>query len=100
MIFSKFIISVNLKLYRISRYLYKMEIRRDLGIGSELKIFVDACLERLNVICCWGNDGRKRVQSLDAIGINELANAFLWLVLIQFKRVEVLILRKSCNSRK
>ena len=25
-----------------------LEIRRDLGIGSELKVFVDACIERLN----------------------------------------------------
>ena len=24
-----------------------LEIRRDLGIGSELKVFMDACLERL-----------------------------------------------------
>ena len=37
------------------------EIRRDLGIGSELKVFVDTCLERLKVICCWEDDRRKRV---------------------------------------
>ena len=30
-----------------------LEIRIDLGIGSELKVYVDVCLERLKVICCW-----------------------------------------------
>ena len=30
-----------------------LEIRRDLGIGSEVKVFVDACPKRLKVICCW-----------------------------------------------
>ena len=39
---------------------------------------MDAGLERLIVMC---RDGRGRVfQSLDFIGINELANAFVWLV--------------------
>ena len=36
---------------------------RDLGVGSELKVFVDACLERLKVIiCCW-EDGRSLLMS-------------------------------------
>ena len=47
-----------------------MKIRRDLGIGSESKVSVDAGLERLKVICCW-EDGQ---------GTNELANAFVRLV--------------------
>ena len=58
-----------------------MEIRRDLRIGSELKVFVDACLERLKVIRCWEDGRRKReFSSLDAIGINELLNVFVPLV--------------------
>ena len=38
-----------------------LEIRRDLEIGSELKVFVDACLERLKVICRWEDGRMKRV---------------------------------------
>ena len=57
-----------------------LEIRRDLCIGSELKIFVDACLERLNDIA-GKTVGEKLFQSLDVIGINELANAFVRLLI-------------------
>ena len=39
-----------------------LEIRRDLRIGSELKLFVGGRLERLKVIiCCWEDGQRKRV---------------------------------------
>ena len=38
-----------------------MKIRRDLRIGSESKVSVDAGLERLKIISCWGDDRRKRV---------------------------------------
>ena len=43
-------------------YYFIVKIRRDLGIGSESKVFVDAGLERLKVIICCCEDGpRKRV---------------------------------------
>ena len=58
-----------------------MKIRRDLGIRSELKVSVDAGLEILKVICCCGKTvGGREFRSLDVIGINELANAFVRLV--------------------
>ena len=61
-----------------------MEIRRDLGIGSELKVFADACLERLKVIysiyVAGKTVGGREFQSLGVIMINELANAFVCLV--------------------
>ena len=38
-----------------------MKIRRDLGIGSELKVSVDADLESLKVISCWEDGKGKRV---------------------------------------
>ena len=58
-----------------------MKIRRYLGIGSKLKVSVDAGLERLKVICyCGKTVGGREFQSLDVIGINELANAFVRLV--------------------
>ena len=66
-----------------------MKIRRDLVIGSELKVSVDAGLERLKVIAGKTVGGREFL-SLDVIGINELANVF-----IRYKRVGVLSLRKS-----
>ena len=56
-----------------------LKIRRDLGIGSELKVFVDACLERLYVA---GKtvEGREFQSLEDVIGINELANTFVRLI--------------------
>ena len=61
-----------------------LEIRRDLEIGSELKVFEDACLERLKVILYVAGKmvRRREFQSLDVIGINALANAFVQLVSI------------------
>ena len=42
---------------------------------------MDAGLEGLKVISCWEEGRMKRVTvSLDVIGINELANAFVQLV--------------------
>ena len=38
-----------------------MKIRRDLMIGSELKVSVDVDLERLKVICCWEDGLMNRV---------------------------------------
>ena len=35
--------------------------RIDLGIGSELKVYVGSGLGRLKVTCCWGDGRRKRV---------------------------------------
>ena len=58
-----------------------MKIRRDLRIGEESKVSVDADLEGLKVIRCWEDDRRKRVPVSGChIGINELANAFVRLV--------------------
>ena len=38
-----------------------VKIRRDLGIGSGPKVFVDAGFKRLKVICCWEDGQGKRV---------------------------------------
>ena len=54
-----------------------MKIRRDLEVGQESKVSVNAGLEGLKVIRCWEDGRRKRVP---VIGINELANAFVRLV--------------------
>ena len=69
-----------------------VKIRRDLGIGSELKVFVDARLESegythmlLGVSRCHRD---KRVGEC------------VCSVSIQFKQVGVLSPRKSCISRK
>ena len=39
-----------------------LEIRRDLAFGSELKVSVDAGLERLKVISSWEDGQGKRVS--------------------------------------
>ena len=55
-----------------------VKIRIDLGIGSESKVSLDADIERLEVICSAGETVKGReFQSLEVIGINELANPFV-----------------------
>ena len=76
-----------------------VEIRRDLGIGSELKVFVNGCLERLKVICCW-KDGRRRSVPVSRCHRDKRVGECVCSVSIQCKRVGVLSLRKSCISRK
>ena len=57
-----------------------LELRRDLWNGSESKVFMDACLVKLKVILFLGRLSEEEFQSLDAIRINELANALVRLV--------------------
>ena len=76
-----------------------LEIRRDLGIGSELKVIVDACLERLKVISCREDGQRKRV-SVSRCHRDKRIGECVCSVSIQFKRIGVLSPRKSCISRK
>ena len=54
---------------------YIAKIRSDLGIGQESKVSVNADLERLK-----GRRSEEESSSLNVIGINELANAFVRLV--------------------
>lgn len=46
-------------------------------IGPEIKVSVEVFLERLKVVFCEKDEGWKRVQSLAAIRINDLAIAFV-----------------------
>ena len=71
-----------------------LEIRRDLGIGSELKVFVDAGSERLKVICCW-EDGRRKRVSVPRCHRDKRVGECVCSASIQFKRVGVLRPRKS-----
>ena len=57
-----------------------VKIRRDLGIGSESKVSVDVGLERLRLYVALKTVRRRELQSLEDIGINELANVFVRLV--------------------
>ena len=76
-----------------------MKIRRDLRIGSESKVSVDAGLEGLKVINCW-EDGRRKRVPVSRCHRNKRIGECVRSIGIQFKRVEVLNLRKSCISRK
>ena len=62
-----------------------LEIRRDLGNGSELKVFVDACLERLKDICCWEDGWRKRIPVSRCHRDKRIGECVCW-IRIQFKR--------------
>ena len=53
---------------------------RDLGIGSDSKVSVNAGLERLKVICFWKDGPVREFRSLEVIQINESANSFVRLV--------------------
>ena len=66
-----------------------MKLRRDLGIGSELKVSVDAGLERLKVICCW-EDGRRKRVPISRCHRDKRVGECVCSVSIQFKRVGVL----------
>ena len=73
-----------------------MAIRRDLGIGSELKEFVEACLERLKVIFCW-EDGRRKRVPVSRCHRDKRDGECVCSVSIQFV---VLRPRKSCIQNK
>ena len=66
-----------------------LELRRDLEIGSGLKVFVDVCLERLKVICCW-EDGRRKRVSISRCHRDKRVGKCVCSVSIQFNRVGVL----------
>ena len=71
-----------------------LEIRRDLGTGSELKVLVDACVERLKVICRW-EEGRRTKVPVYRCHRDKQVGECVCSVSIQFKRVGVLSLRIS-----
>ena len=73
-----------------------MKVRRDLGIGSQSKVSVDADLERLKVICYWEDVRRKRVP-VTRCHMSRVGEC-VCSVSIQFKHVGVLSLRKLCIS--
>ena len=57
-----------------------MKIRRDLGIESELKVSVDASLERLKFIYCWEDGQGREFLSLEVMGTNERAHLYSELI--------------------
>ena len=76
-----------------------MKIRRDLGIGKESKVSVDAGLEGLKVISCW-EDSRRKSVPVSRCHRDKRISEFVRSVSIQFNRVGELNLRKSRISRK
>ena len=76
-----------------------MKIRRDLRIGWESKVYVDADLEGLKVISCWEGGRRKRVP-VSRCHRNKRIGECVRSIGNQFKRVRMLNLRKSRISRK
>ena len=71
-----------------------MKIRRDLRIGSESKVSVDAGLEGLKVISCW-EDGRRKIVPVSRCHRNKRYGESIRSIAIQFKRVGMLNFRKS-----
>ena len=69
-----------------------MKIRRDLRIGKESKVSVDAGLQRLKIISCWEGGRRKRVP-VSRCHRDKRIGECVRSISIQFKRV-VLNLRK------
>ena len=71
-----------------------MKIRKDLRIGLESKVSVDAGLEGFKVISCW-EDGRKKSVPVSRCHRNKRIGEYVRSIGIQFKRVGVLNFRKS-----
>ena len=66
-----------------------MKIRRDLGIGSESKVSVDGCLERLKVLSC-RKDGPRKSVPVSRSHRDKRIDECVCLVSFRFKRVGIL----------